>query len=311
MKEEQSFNLLLDRALSELSENSTEEALNIKLPSHDIGSYSKNELAQFLAEIEEEDDSLTRTELDLVKPIEEDKLNDECNQIAEDLENDTSKWYTKNASRLRKEYPNLLSGQQKLRESLSNWRKEQDALKLEISRWAFDQKELPLNETFGPDKKKLMIEILTKPVRTLIERYEKHINNRVTRLLRPAIPTAIKIAQLKWPWVFIQNPGFLYTTDRRNGDIKTFWVTPDVPYFFKQGTEQEILEERDLELQYCVLDTLDRVIHRWYNARTTLAMREVQYAQKLLYIKGNTYYHLLLLNPLWFKKLYDEITSTK
>ena len=91
---------------------------------------------------------------------------------------------------------------------------------------AFDQKILPLNDRIPIEHKRLLIELLTEPLRTLIVKYENYINNRITKLLAPAIPTPIKLAAIKWPWVFVQNPGFLYKTSSHFGEPKTFWVTP-------------------------------------------------------------------------------------
>ena len=172
---------------------------------------------------------------------------------------------------------------------------------------AFDQKLLPLGDTIPVEHKRLVIELLTKPLRLLIVKYEQYINNRITKLLAPAIPAPVKLAAIKWPWIFIQNPGFLYKTSPHFGEVKTFWVNPNLPYFFKQGTEQTILEERDASLSPYFLDCVDRAIHRWYSAREKLAEREVYFASKMINIKGNTYYHLLMLNPFWFEKLYNYI----
>ena len=172
---------------------------------------------------------------------------------------------------------------------------------------AFDQKLLPLGDVIPVEHKRLVIELLTKPLRLLIVKYEQYINNRITKLLAPAIPAPVKLAAIKWPWIFIQNPGFLYKTSPHFGEVKTFWVNPKLPYFFKQGTEQVILEERDASLSPYFLDCVDRAIHRWYSAREKLAEREVYFASKMINIKGNTYYHLLMLNPFWFEKLYNYI----
>ena len=82
---------------------------------------------------------------------------------------------------------------------------------------AFDQKLLPLSDVIPVEHKRLVIELLTKPLRLLIVKYEQYINNRITKLLAPAIPAPVKLAAIKWPWIFIQNPGFLYKTSPMPG----------------------------------------------------------------------------------------------
>ena len=180
--------------------------------------------------------------------------------------------------------------------------------KVEINRMAFDQKILPLSEELTRWDKTALVEELTSNLRQLIKRYDKYINARIARLLSPAIPKAIKLAKIKWPWVFVANPGFLYKTHPEVGEVLTYWVTPNVPYYFKQGTEQQILEERDSELSTYFLECVDRAIHRWYEARRRLADREVIYASRLVGVNNiRTYGDLLRYNPFWFKKLYDRV----
>lgn len=295
MIDESSINSFLDKALVDDSPHE----------------YSEEELLSFLDEIENDDVDLAKAEIDSIESIEDDKPDEEINQVVDEIEHDNEGWYTKNGIRLEPYQKHLLKGQEQLRNSLKEWRIKREQRRLDISRWAFDQSILPLNEQMTIERKRLMIELLTRPMRDLITKYEAYINNRVTKLLLPVIPVSLKLAKMKWPWVFIANPGFMYKTHTKKEEPKTFWVTPNVPYYFKQGTEQSILEERDASMEYDFISGLDRAVNRWYSARTNLARREVKYASKFINIKGNTYYHLLLLDPLWFEKLYNEIKEQK
>lgn len=324
-----SFCDVANKAISEYTEyeSSLEGAL---CPSE----LTKEQLYAFLEEIEAEDEELARDEILTAEALEEDRPEDEENNILQDIVNDSEGRYNK-ASWTENEQGELVRTEKeelftigenivtdnsgtaektsqeerasKLKDAMTNWHHNRDLIKIEINRMAFNQKVLPLSNRLTQEHKRLVIEILTRPIRNLITKYEKYINSRVTRLMSPAIPPRLKLDAEKWPWVFIQNPGFLYKTHERNGEVKTFWVTPDVPYYFKQGTEQAILEERDASLSVYVLDGIDKAIHRWYKAKENLARREVAYALKMIGIKGNTYYHLLVLNPFWFEKLYTEI----
>lgn len=200
---------------------------------------------------------------------------------------------------------------QRFKEAAAKKKVNRDARKVQITRMAFDQKILPLPEGFTRYDKKRLIEELTLNLRHLIKRYEEYVNRRISRLLSPVIPQSVKVMKLKYPWIFIQNPGFLYKTHPKSGEVKTFWVNPDVPYYFKQGTEQEILEERDLELVPYFLENVDRAIHRWYDAKRRLADKEVSYATKIVSNNLRTYHDLLKYNPFWFEILYNVMKDEK
>lgn len=312
------FEQLLDQALLEFESQS-------KGPSKEeiqAGNYSSTEeLANFLAEISEEDEALAKSELSVISDVEQNKLDDEDNILLNDFKEDTGSWYSKSTwvaddkgQFVRRSNGELFIGEgpdansstreEKISSSIKKYHKNRDLRKVEINRMAFDQKILPLNDIIPIEQKRLVIELLTKPQRQLVVKYEDYINRRIAKLLAPAIPNPVKLAYLKWPWIFIVNPGFMYKTNPKTGEVKQFWVTPKLPYYFKQGTEQTILEERDASLMPYFLDCVDRAVRRYYKAKENLAAREVMYASKMINIKGNTYYHLLQLNPFWFEKLY-------
>ena len=332
------FEQLVDQALAEFAASHEAQAPKEQTEYRDY--------AELLREISDEDEDLAKAEISAVSSIEEDKIEGEDNELLEELKDNPNSWFNKSTwtvddsgKFVRKDDGELFAISdggddfvttsdspvkaetelteiekkqkriERLEQGAIKWKKNKDLRKVEINRMAFDQKILPLNDRIPIEHKRLLIELLTEPLRTLIVKYENYINNRITKLLAPAIPTPIKLAAIKWPWVFVQNPGFLYKTSSHFGEPKTFWVTPKLPYFFKQGTEQTILEERDAALSPYFLDCIDRAINRWYSARARLADREVYYASKMLNIKGNTYYHLLMLNPFWFEKLYKHVKS--
>lgn len=327
------FEQLVDQALAEFA------ASQGNIPEKQQAEY-KN-YATFLQEISDDDEDLARTEISTISNIEDDKVDGESNELFEELKSNPNSWFNKSTwvcdekgqfirrddgelfiadengivstldSPIKDEELSELEKKQKrikkLNEGAARYKHNRDLRKIEINRMAFDQKLLPLNDIIPVEHKRLVIELLTKPLRLLITKYEQYINNRITKLLAPAIPAPVKLAAIKWPWIFIQNPGFLYKTSSHFGEPKTFWVNPKLPYYFKQGTEQTILEERDASLTPYFLDCVDRAIHRWYSTRDKLAEREVYYASKMINIRGNTYYHLLMLNPFWFEKLYNYI----
>ena len=99
----------------------------------------------------------------------------------------------------------------------------------------------------------------------------------------------------------------MYVANKEYGENKQFWVVPNIPYFFVQGTEMEVLHEHREEYLY----QIDRVLLQYLYHQQALCEKEVKYATRLLKISKNTYFGLLKLNPFWFDLLYTEISKKK
>lgn len=183
------------------------------------------------------------------------------------------------------------------------------AEKLEIQRMAFSQEDIRLTDVIPAEELRLLIFILTREYRRLIKKYAEYINRRLTILIRPLIPRTVNNVYKKFPATMKMNPGFMYIVKKENGDTETFWATPDVPYFFLQGTEQRVLSENEHKSQF--LPAVNRAIiqHNLYQRKIT--EKEVALAAKLRHVKNITYFALVKLNPFWFKALYSEITKQK
>lgn len=337
------LNSLIDQALLDIRNTEAptpEEAASME--------YSDADYAKLLADITSEDEELAKAEIDIAANPDDDEENPDfsIDSIAGD------KFYTKSSAKYKngkisknlsdklmysidsesgnieladsskydKELTPELSESERqmivnrrIKDGITKRAKKKELEKIEINRMAFDQNVLPLSNEMTRWDKTALVEELTKNLRQLIRRYDDYINTRIGRLLSPAIPKPIKIAKLKWPWVFVANPGFLYKTHPESGEILTYWATPNIPYYFRQGTEQTILEERDSQLSAYFLENVDRAIHRWYETRRRLADREVQYATRILNLSTHTptYADLLKYNPFWFKKLYERVKKDK
>lgn len=337
---DESLNRLIDQAMLEIAD----AQVNTSKEEASVMEYTDKDYAKMLADITSEDEELAKAEIEtasnsedtdredadfLVKDILEDgfynvsKLSVENGQITRTVSEETLFELGDDKDVIVSETPKSRYNNEllptmgkterqkyyarKLQEIKKRKKKSKDLQKIEINRLAFDQKECPLADEMTRWDKMLLVEELTKNLRQLIKRYEKYINSRISRLLSPIIPAAIKLAYMKWPHTFVANPGFLYKTHPESGEILTYWVTPNVPYFFKQGTEQQVLEERDAMLSPYFLECVDRAIHRWYEARRRLSNREVNYASRIVTNNLRTYHDLLKYNPFWFKKLYDRI----
>lgn len=330
------FDKLIDQALMEFS---SRNELHIDDDTQAINDLGYTELIDFLEEIDTEDTNLADSEISTVEFIENNRDEEDGeNSLADSLMHDEVDWFNKtnweidadgnfvkrekalgikeesDSSAIEPHTETEEERQARIRASIEAWQNgfrryyhNKELRKIEINRMAFDQNILPLSETVSNEHKRLLIETLTEPIRKLIRTYEDYINMRITKLLLPAIPSPLKLANIKWPWTFIQNPGFIYKTHPKFGKVISFYANPKIPYYFKQGSEQSILEERDAALTHFYLDRVDRTVHKWNDAKESLADKEVRYAMKLVYMKGNTYYHLLVLNPFWFETLYKKV----
>lgn len=173
--------------------------------------------------------------------------------------------------------------------------------KLEIQKEALNSQFINIYSDLTVEHKKLLIELLTKEYSRLMEKSEKYINKRVEALLKPYIPFVLKRCKAMFPESMIKNPGFMYIASKEYGEGKMIWVTPDLPYYFSQGTEMQVLREN--EAQY--LFAIDKAVVQFHNSRETLAKRELQYAVRLKDVK--TFYSLVKKNPFWYDLLVQEL----
>lgn len=340
MKESE-LNALIDQALLDMKNTEAPSAEEASIMAYTDGDYAK-----MLADIKSEDEDLAELEINMashpddeeqpdvdVVSMDNDKFYDKselsykgkkAKKTKSDkrmitiggenlVEKADSNKYDKELIPEMTELDRKVAMTRRIKNSMAERHAKKEQEKIDITRMAFDQKLINLSDGLTRWDKKVVVEELTKNLRILVKKYDEYINRRIAQLLSPAIPAAIKIAKLKWPWTFVANPGFLYKTHPEAGEILTFWATPNVPYYFRQGTEQQILEERNAELNAYLLEAVDRAIHKYYEAQRRLAGREVMYASRFASntVKLVTYQDLLKYNPFWFKKLYDRIDKER
>ena len=179
--------------------------------------------------------------------------------------------------------------------------------RLAIQRMAFNQNIMPLSGTIDEDRFKLLISLLvTKPAR-LADKYQAFINRRLTSLLSPLIPRQITMCKRTYPFVMKEHPGFMYIASKEYGNGLSFWARPDIPYFFKQNTEQSELKKAGTKENY--LANIDRAVFSYHKHLITKERLELKHASVLIRNNVKTYFDLLKLNPFWFKILYDKLTN--
>ena len=179
--------------------------------------------------------------------------------------------------------------------------------KIEIQRNAFNQTDIVLTEKIGNENIQNLISLLVKNHTDVCDKYSNYINRRLTMLLSPLIPQLLKRCKKLYPDSVKQCPGFIYTDSKEYGYGLSFFATPDIPYYFVQGTEQSILIEYKLELLFPV----DKAVYLYHEHIKKRRDKELKYASKILKHKITTYFELLKLNPFWFEILYNSLTLKK
>lgn len=281
------------------------------------GDLSDKEYLEFLAEIEDADEEIKETE-ELVN----EKINDielQCDfsssnksELPENIELEAS--YGENAWRKFKGSNGFVvipwndDISQKAIESRKKTNDEKikrlKKKKIEIQREAFNQTNIVLTDEIGNENIQNLISLLVKSHTEICDKYSNYINRRLTILLNPLIPQLLRKCKKLYPNSIKQCPGFLYKASEEYGNGLTFFATPDIPYYFEQGTEQSVLIEYKLEL----LSPIDRTINLYHEHLKKRQKREIKYASKIIKYKVTTYFDLLKLNPFWFDILYNSLT---
>lgn len=282
---------------------------DLAMDKNNYGNLSEKKYAELLNEIEDSDDDLQEEQ---AKAEEQIATNEEQeNDALEAKYGDKLAWIGSGPNNCRGVRLFGPPGWQRACEaSIESRRRKSQKLRedrMQIQREALRQNVIPLGEAIGNDRLKLLIAILTKEHTRMIDKYADFINRRLTALLTPLIPNRLRLCRTLFPDSVVRSPGFLYRTAEESGSGLVFWATPDVPYYFAQGTEQEVLMEHKAP-SLTKVDQAVRLYHDHLAARTE---KEIKYAS-LIYQKGvATYFDLLKVNPFWFDVLYKELTKNE
>lgn len=177
--------------------------------------------------------------------------------------------------------------------------------RIRIQREAFRQEYIRLSDPIGNENIKLLVSLLVKEHTGMIDKYSTYINKRLTTLLNPFIPRRLRICKSLYPDSIRTCPGFLYKASEEYGAGLTFWVMPNIPYYFAQNTEQKVL----IEHKSPFLVNVDQSIKFYHEHLKKRADKELKYAS-LIYQKGVcSYFDLLKLNPFWYEVLYNDLQN--
>lgn len=216
----------------------------------------------------------------------------------EDLDNEASEKASEEALACQREYNRQASAESRQRTKERN---------LKIQRAAFEQKLIDLNAVIPQKYSQLLISELISKYDAQIQKNKEYVIKRINDLIWARTPKFLRSAFKHAPHAFKRHPGFLYRTEKILNREYTFWINIDGPYYFKQGSESEMLHK------FCskYIKSVDRAISSIYRYDAEKKQEAVDIAIRLAHLKRGTYFELLKAKPEWFQVLYDAIATKK
>lgn len=274
------------------------------------GDLTDQELFEFLHEIESSDEAIQEAQSEAIEKIDTEEEHTVLSELSENVEIEAQygedAWRQLNARHILLFGP---SAQHKLNEAAVKaqkqrlWGLKQDRIR--IQREAFNQDFIRLSDPVGNENLKLLISLLVTEHSQMIEKYTGFINRRLTALLNPFIPRRLRICKELYPNSIRICPGFLYKASEEFGQGKTFWASPNIPYYFEQNTEQQTLIKHKSEF----LVSVDKAVANFHAHNEKRAAKEIKYASLLIQKGVYTFFELLRLNPFWFDVLYNHLKA--
>jgi hypothetical protein len=272
------------------------------------GDLTEEELLEFLHEIESGDEDIQEAQAEAAESIDIEEEHVILSELPENAEIEAK--YGEDAWRQPNTRQVLLFGpeaQRKCNETATSaYKSKLNSLKqdrIRIQREAFSQDFIRLSDQIGNQNLKLLISLLVKDHTRMVDKYTAFINKRLAILLNPFIPRRIRMCKMLYPNSIRLSPGFLYRASKEFGQGKTFWASPNIPYYFQQNTEQEILIKHKPDF----LISVDKAIINFHEHSRKRAVKEMKYASLLVQKGVYTFFELLRLNPFWFEVLYKHL----
>lgn len=272
------------------------------------GDLTDKELFEFLHEIESNDEAIQEAQSDAIEKIDKEEEHVAYAELSENAEIEAQ--YGEDAWRQLNARHVLLFGpaaQRKCSEAAIKaqkarlWGLKQDRIR--IQREAFSQDFIKLSDPIGKENLKTLISILVQEHTYMIDKYIVFINRRLAALLNPFIPRRLRMCKELYPNSIRICPGFLYKASKEFGQNKTFWASPNIPYYFEQNKEQQILIEHKSEF----LISVDKAVANFHMHSEKRATKEMKYASLIIQKGVYTFFELLRLNPFWFEALYNYL----
>lgn len=273
------------------------------------GDLTDKEYLEFLSEIKGDDEEIEEAQNEAIEKIE---LEEEHTELSESEENAMIEaYYGNDAWRKFGKYffskPAIIEAHKKAQRTREAKHRKLKEDRIAIQRMAFNQDYLRLSDSIGNDNLKLLISLLTAEHTRMIEKYVAYINKRLATLINPLIPRRIRICKMIYPESMKECPGFLYRASEEYGEGKTFWAMPDIPYYFKQNTEQAELKKSIKYANYLI--NIDKAVASYNMHNKIRAEKELKYASMIVRKGVYSYFDLLRLNPFWFEILFNDLKN--
>lgn len=270
------------------------------------GDLTDKEYLEFLAEIEECDEEIEEAQNEAIKKI---AFEEEFSHASDTEENNRiESYYGEDAWRKYGMFffgkPDVTEIHKKIAKTKEKKRKKLKEERISIQRMAFRQEYIRLSDPIGNSNLKLLISLLTQEHTRMAEKYSSYINKKLALLLNPLIPRRLRICKAIYPESMKECPGFLYKASDEYGGGHSFWAVPNIPYFFKQNTEQARLQNSKHASHLMRVDKAIASYNAHIKAREE---KEIKYASLLVRKKIRSYFDLLKLNPFWFELLFNNI----
>ena len=273
------------------------------------GDLTDKEYLEFLSEIKGDDEEIEEAQNEAIEKIE---LEEEHTELSESEENAIIEaYYGDDAWRKFGKYffskPAIIEARKKAQRTREAKRRKLKEDRIAIQRMAFNQEYLRLSDPIGNDNLKLLITLLTAEHTRMVEKYAAYINKRLATLINPLIPRRIRICKMIYPESMKECPGFLYKASEEYGEGQTFWAMPDIPYYFKQNTEQAELQKSIRYTNYLI--NIDKAVAAYNMHNKVRAEKELKYASMIVRKGVYSYFDLLRLNPFWFEILFNDLKN--
>ena len=181
--------------------------------------------------------------------------------------------------------------------------------KRRIVQGAFSQEDINLDSLLPASQCSLLIQALTQGMTDAIKKCSDYINRRCAFVLSKFIPSKLLYVAKLYPKSVKISPGFLYTVQFNDSykERNTFWVKPNIPVYFEQGSERDIIDGYNPEIRKAI----DRAVVTYSDLIAAREKLEIKYSTALVMRRITSYIDLLRYKPEWFEMLYNNVTGKK
>lgn len=159
---------------------------------------------------------------------------------------------------------------------------------------ALNQNYLDLSSFLSVSDKKTLIELLVKGYTDNMIRHKGIIESVFNKFFKKLIPLPLLNAWQKYPESVVPFPGFMYTCTKEYGNEQQYWVTLNLPMYFRPEVCEKLFKDKCQDKVMKV----EKSINQYFYHKKLRAETEIKYAKTLIGI--STYFQLLKQKPYWY-----------